>query len=487
MNDPRSEALQRQLLFANVLRDRGLDDSQDGGGYQGGKVFMVGSPVGRVLSGLAGQYMGSRVEGQMEDLNKQRNAELDQFMTSRPQTMGKTAAQVFDEQQKWLGSPNATDNPLIQTMRQQAMQKGMDWPEKMLGAESARLINQEKAAERAAMFDMTRQDRQAQEDWRRHQGQQKIDLDVDVAQNRYDQAQQAFNAKRAAADDAKRRAVELIDNGLLTTDIVLGKRDTKGNLLEKPTPPSGFTSAVGAGMPFAMDVPWPTSAKDYLALHKQLLGIARSSGIEQLKGAGQVSNAEGAAAAAAMNRIPENPRDMSEAAYLDAVTQYQNLMLKAKERLTKGIRVTPDGREYPIGSPPAGYTDPLDPGAAPVPPPRVLRRAGAAAPQATRGRVLPQATGSIDPATQSDEIERALSISEGMSAEGRTPDQILRVMKSNGISPSVIEGVLNGNIAVKQEVEQPAQPAVEQPAQPAGPPPGARIRKIDPLTGKLLP
>jgi hypothetical protein len=328
-----------------------------------------------------------------------------------------------------------------------------------------------------------------------NQVQQGLDMRADALQQKYDMDQQKYQAKVALANDAKQKAIELIDNGLLTTDIALGKRDIDGNLLEKPTPPKGFSSAVGVGMPFAMDVWGPTDAKDYLTIHKQLLGIARSGGIEQLKGAGQVSNAEGAAAAAAMNRIPENPRDMSEEAYLSAVTQYQKLMLKAKDRLQRGIRVTRDGKEYPVGAPPSGHVDPLDPGAAPVAPPRgALPRARAAAPQAARSRALPQSVGMVDPATQADEVERAMSINEGMRAAGNTPDQILRVMKSNGISPAVREGVLNG--AAQQQVaapvEQPVAAPVEQPVaapveQPVGPPPGAKVRKFDPLNGGLTP
>lgn len=65
--------LQRRRELAKQMIQQGLQGNT-GSGYQGGRVYMVGSPLGNVAAGLAGQYLDSQADQQQQALDTQENA-----------------------------------------------------------------------------------------------------------------------------------------------------------------------------------------------------------------------------------------------------------------------------------------------------------------------------------------------------------------------------------------------------------------------------
>lgn len=73
-----NQQLERRRALAQQLVRQGMQGNT-GGGYQGGRVFMVGSPIGNVAAGLAGQYVDSQAADAEQTLVGQRQAVQKQF------------------------------------------------------------------------------------------------------------------------------------------------------------------------------------------------------------------------------------------------------------------------------------------------------------------------------------------------------------------------------------------------------------------------
>lgn len=118
--------LARRRQLARSLIEQGSAPNT-GGGYNGGKVFMVGSPLGNVASALAGQY----VQGQTDDASK----ELQQRMQG---------AQA-DWQQQYQAAP---DDQTRQQLLVDARNKGLryDLEQQFQKEEAARIERGEQLA-----------------------------------------------------------------------------------------------------------------------------------------------------------------------------------------------------------------------------------------------------------------------------------------------------------------------------------------------------
>jgi len=81
--DTEIERVKEQLAQADALRKQGFANNT-GGGYQGGKVFMVGSPLGNVAQGLAGIYMGENARTRQGELEQSRNQQRQEFLAQMP-------------------------------------------------------------------------------------------------------------------------------------------------------------------------------------------------------------------------------------------------------------------------------------------------------------------------------------------------------------------------------------------------------------------
>jgi hypothetical protein len=114
----------------------------------------------------------------------------------------------------------------------------------------------------------------------------------------------------------------------------------------------GATAAlpwIGNGIP-------GTAGRDFVALVDQAKGQAFLQAFESLKGGGQITNVEGEAATKARARLD---RTQSREGFDQALNDIEAIAKKARDRAMRGVRVTPDGREYPIGQqpPPSGQTN----------------------------------------------------------------------------------------------------------------------------------
>lgn len=176
--DAEESGLQSQLAMAEALRKQGM--SQDmGQGYRGGKVFIVGNPLNNVVSALGGAFLGNQAREGLGQIEQRRNEDFNTFMGARPSIYNeietpteqsgpvqegeaplpmvpvktkalKSAAQILEDQQKWIADSAQNQNPLVQSIRKEAMMKGFDWPEKMLASEQAQALARERMAEDAA-------------------------------------------------------------------------------------------------------------------------------------------------------------------------------------------------------------------------------------------------------------------------------------------------------------------------------------------------
>jgi len=81
--DTEAERIKEKLLEAAALRKQGFSGNT-GGGYQGGKVYMVGSPLGNVAAGLAGQYLGNQAREEQGALEQQQTTARDEWLGKMP-------------------------------------------------------------------------------------------------------------------------------------------------------------------------------------------------------------------------------------------------------------------------------------------------------------------------------------------------------------------------------------------------------------------
>lgn len=147
--DPEQEAIERQMMQAEALRQGGMS-SDIGQGYQGGKVFIVGNPLGRVAQSIGGAYMNSRAGDEQRALTAGRDAQLAEFLRSKPsatqdyQPVGpmpdgssmpvvqqnKPYERQARELQDWAGKGAIIRNPLAQAIAQFGIQHSLAMPEK---------------------------------------------------------------------------------------------------------------------------------------------------------------------------------------------------------------------------------------------------------------------------------------------------------------------------------------------------------------------
>lgn len=81
--DTEEARLQDQLATAAALRKEGLQGNT-GSGYQGGRVYMVGNPLGNIASGLAGAWMDNKAREGLGGLEQAKRQQRDEFMAAMP-------------------------------------------------------------------------------------------------------------------------------------------------------------------------------------------------------------------------------------------------------------------------------------------------------------------------------------------------------------------------------------------------------------------
>jgi len=285
---------------------------------------------------------------------------IDQTETQVPLTEEEKAmaqhAQRMNVGGKMLGLPMA------RSMGEKLVTKGADFPEqlqqlKMKQIEAGNLAAQraQETASRNAQTDAFRQIALGMQ-------QQGLDIRRGQVEATNQIAREKQDLKNQEAQNAKKAAVAMGEQTLQNLDTMVGQRDAQGNLVEGSMPHAGFGDYVGATWRPGMRFIEGSNASDFQAYHKQITGETRLQGVQAMKGAGQVSNAEGEAAARAISRMDKS---QSEAEYIRAASEYRAIVQKGLDRAKAGIKVDATGREYAEtedgGTPGAGR-----PGAAPA-------------------------------------------------------------------------------------------------------------------------
>lgn len=98
-----NQQLERRRALARSLIEQGMQGNS-GSGYQGGKVFVVGSPLGNIAQSIGGAYLNNKADSEQQDL----------------------AARQSQAQNEWQAEyANAPDMATKQNLLMQARNKGL--------------------------------------------------------------------------------------------------------------------------------------------------------------------------------------------------------------------------------------------------------------------------------------------------------------------------------------------------------------------------
>jgi hypothetical protein len=156
--DTEVERVKEQLAQADALRKMGLEGNT-GSGYQGGRVFVVGNPLGNIASGLAGAFLGDRARTRQGELEQQQTTARDEWLGQMPSG---TDTQHYDPVANPGTGPLAEGMEVPQSPLQQAkaMQSwAMKAPRGMEGVQNFALQQSLTAPQREAEAAQKAQDR----------------------------------------------------------------------------------------------------------------------------------------------------------------------------------------------------------------------------------------------------------------------------------------------------------------------------------------
>lgn len=257
--DAEAEALKRQMSFANALRDRGMQGNT-GSGYQGGKVFIVGNPLGNIVSGLAGAYLGNRAEEGQRNLEQRMVDERQNWLNAMPSsTTDKTVE---------LEGPTETGDPLtgtasvLKSAKQRAMENqawAMQAPRGMEGVQQFALQQALTAPQREEEARQRAEDRKEEQAIRLEQAtqlakdrnallqaqmegtnayrqgmldvqRQGLDIKKDAAQTKIDAATEKKNAQQDAYVGSLNRLEEIVNDLKATPNLSAALGAVEGRL-----------------------------------------------------------------------------------------------------------------------------------------------------------------------------------------------------------------------------------------------------------------
>jgi hypothetical protein len=161
--DAEAEALKRQMAFANALRDKGMQGNT-GAGYQGGKVFIVGNPIGNIVSSLAGAYLGNRAEEGQRGLEQRMGQERQDWLSSMPQASAERTVEL--EGPTETGDPLTGTESVLKSAKQRAMEQqqwAMQAPRGMEGVQQFALQQYMTAPQREAEAQQKAEDRKEEQ------------------------------------------------------------------------------------------------------------------------------------------------------------------------------------------------------------------------------------------------------------------------------------------------------------------------------------
>ena len=169
---------------------------------------------------------------------------------------------------------------------------------------------------------------------------------VALEENARREADPAFQQRMAAARTVGQKAAEgdvaavralpnvisRAEEGVRLIDELIGKRDSKGRLIEGSKPHPGFQNAVGATwLPGAQFIPG-TDAAGFMSRFDQIKGASFLEAFESLKGGGAITEKEGAKATDAINRMSTST---DEKEFIRAALDLQDVIRKGVENAKK--------------------------------------------------------------------------------------------------------------------------------------------------------
>lgn len=135
-----------------------------------------------------------------------------------------------------------------------------------------------------------------------------------------------------AAVQALPKVISRAEEGVRLIDELIGKRDSKGRLIEGSKPHPGFENAVGATwLPGARFIPG-TDAAGFMSRFDQIKGASFLEAFESLKGGGAITEKEGAKATDAINRMSTST---DEKEFIRAALDLQDVIRKGVENAQK--------------------------------------------------------------------------------------------------------------------------------------------------------
>lgn len=152
-----------------------------------------------------------------------------------------------------------------------------------------------------------------------------------------------------AAKQALPKIINRAEEGMRLIDELIGKRDSKGRLIEGSKPHPGFQNAVGATwLPGARFVPG-TDAAGFMSRFDQIKGASFLEAFESLKGGGAITEKEGTKATDAINRMSTST---DEKEFIRAAMDLQDVIRKgvenAQRKTTRTGSATPVAPAAPI-------------------------------------------------------------------------------------------------------------------------------------------
>ena len=135
-----------------------------------------------------------------------------------------------------------------------------------------------------------------------------------------------------AAVQALPKIIGRAEEGVRLIDELIGKRDSKGRLIEGSKPHPGFENAVGATwLPGARFIPG-TDAAGFMSRFDQIKGASFLEAFESLKGGGAITEKEGQKGTDAINRMSTST---DEKEFVRAALDLQDVIRKGVENAQK--------------------------------------------------------------------------------------------------------------------------------------------------------
>ncbi|MEN6407893.1 MAG: hypothetical protein ABFC77_15675 [Thermoguttaceae bacterium] len=294
--DAEAEALKRQMAFANALRDKGMSNDI-GGGYRGGRVFIVGNPLGNIASSIGGAILANRAEEGQRGLEQRMGQERQNWLNAVPQASTEKTVEL--EGPTETGDTLTGTTSVLKSAKQRAMENqawAMQAPRGMEGVQQFALQQTLTAPQREEEARQRAEDRKEEQAIKLEQAAQLAKdrnalLQAQIeGNNAYKQAtlgiqQQGLDIKKDAAQQKIDAATEKKNT---QQDAYLGSLNRLEEIVNDLKAAPNLSAAVGAveGRLPALVAFSPQEKSNAASKIKNLQEYLQTKGLEDLRRAG---------------------------------------------------------------------------------------------------------------------------------------------------------------------------------------------------------